>query len=520
LNSHRRKKHRERMKAVMAAAAAAAKAKPIPPRVPYVPKGAKLAYRPPVKKTTTAKYKGATAKHVASRVTPISRPGAKPIARGLTLIKPSNGVRVKSLVKPVGRSVVILKARPHRPVLNVTKPTVAALPGVETVAKAKDCPTPVVSSIVAMTKPTVESIQVLAPVPIVVVNALIAAPPPVVKPKSSAAVVKACAAAQAALAVNALEVAAKAAMESSAEPKPTPKVVVKEVVPTAVKSDAKPADAAMKKAMSVNSIAVATASAIAAAMVTGTGAAAKPAVTKEDAAKPTVLKEEPIVVKPVATVEAPTAGKPVVATEAPAVAKPVAVKGEPTVANTVVAERIPAPIVVNQPPPTVAPKAQPVTPVTSAAGSEHSDSSCDTSVSKSSTVVAAPLESKVDEAVPDEAKTIEASDAMEAIPIEASIKAETTSEHSPATGSTAPPKDVTPSSQSLQKQAAAVAQPAQFLIDAGIKQESLSTSTGPTQDEETRPAPPRFPEVPSVVKQEASDEDEKKASPPQEVPPV
>jgi hypothetical protein len=482
LNNYRRKKHRERMKAVMAAAAAAAKAKPVPPRVPYVPKGAKPAsYRPPAKKTTAAKYKTATPKHVAPRITPISRPGAKPIARGLTLIKPSNGVRVKSLVKPVGRSIVILKARPQRPALNVAKPTVAALPGAETVAKSG--PTPVVSSIGAMTKPTVESIQVPAPLSIlvptkpVVANALVAAPLAAAKAKSSAAVV-------AALAVNALEEAAKAAMESSTESKTTPKGAAKEAVPTASKIEAKQAsDAAMKKAVSVNSIAVATASAIAAAMVTGT---VKPAATKGDAAKPAV--EEQIVEKPVASKEEATVVKPAASKEEATVANPAATKEELIVTKPAAAKEVP---------PAVARKAQPVTPVTSAAVSEHSDSSCDTSVSKSSTVVAAPL---VVETLQDEAN------ASKADSMEPSIKDEANGEQSSTNAS-------------LQKQA--LAKTAQFLRDVEIKQESLSTSTGPDQSlahEEDRPAPPRFPEVPSIVKQEASDEAEKEA--PQEVPPV
>ena len=242
LNSHRRKKHRERMKAVMAAAAAAAKAKPPAPKIAYVPKGAKpVAYRPPVKKTTGTNkpYKSAVAKPVhpgPPRVVPIVRTGAKPVpGRAPTLLKPTNGVVVKSLFKPAGRSVVILKARPQRPVLTGAKPTVAALPGakptvaalpcvVDPASKEKCVPSLVVSCITTVATPTMP-----APIPTPVKPyaalqgtqlARTGQPTSLVavstQPQSSAGVVKVRAAAQSALAVNAPEQAAKAAMEDKA----------------------------------------------------------------------------------------------------------------------------------------------------------------------------------------------------------------------------------------------------------------------------------------------------------------
>jgi len=166
LNTHRRKKHKERMKAVMAAAAAAAKAKPPPPKVPFVPKTVKpTAYRPITnqKKPTTVVSRPVKSSNVrpvpvaAPRVTQIPRNGIK-IGAAVPKVgsKSTNGVVVKSLVKPAGKSsMVVVNCRSQRsgqpkqfvntiqqtsvakptvaviPELTGTKPTVAELPCVE-----------------------------------------------------------------------------------------------------------------------------------------------------------------------------------------------------------------------------------------------------------------------------------------------------------------------------------------------------------------------------------------------------
>lgn len=164
LNNYRRQKHKERMKAVMAAAAAAAKAKPPPAKAPFVPKAVKpTAYRPNANQKKNASLANRAVKNSrpvsisASRVTQISRNGTKggPVTSKLGS-KGCNGVVVKSLVKPVGKSsMVVVNGRPQRtgqpkqvvstiqrvcavkpevstiPELAAARPTVAALPGVE-----------------------------------------------------------------------------------------------------------------------------------------------------------------------------------------------------------------------------------------------------------------------------------------------------------------------------------------------------------------------------------------------------
>jgi hypothetical protein len=165
LTNHRREKQRERAKAALAATAAA-KAKAPPPKVACTTKNAKpVLYRPPVKKPTLTNkpYKPAIAKPTppapAARVSLITRPATNTgPGRAPPTTKPTNGVVVKSLVKPVGRSsVVVVKARPHRPVisgatstataLSGTKPTVVPLPGVDDAASHQKC----VSSVVVST---------------------------------------------------------------------------------------------------------------------------------------------------------------------------------------------------------------------------------------------------------------------------------------------------------------------------------------------------------------------------------
>jgi hypothetical protein len=58
-----------------------------------------------------------------------NRPATNPSPKSSSATKPTNGVVVKSLVKPAGRSVVILKSRAQRPGFPGSKPTVAALCG-------------------------------------------------------------------------------------------------------------------------------------------------------------------------------------------------------------------------------------------------------------------------------------------------------------------------------------------------------------------------------------------------------
>ncbi len=129
------------MKAAMAAAAAV-KAKPPAAKLPYAPKASKpVTYRPPLKKATAQVKlcKPAVAKPVVpsmppQRVAPpvAARPGTNTlVGKAPTVVKPTNGVVVKSLIKPAGRSVVVLKSRPpQRPVVaGPAKPVVASLPG-------------------------------------------------------------------------------------------------------------------------------------------------------------------------------------------------------------------------------------------------------------------------------------------------------------------------------------------------------------------------------------------------------
>lgn len=165
LTNHRREKQRERTKVAMAATAAA-KAKPPPAKVACVAKSTKpVPYRPPVKKPvlTNKPFKPVVAKHTPPappRASLIARPGANAGPGHVPpTTKPTNGVVVvKSLVKPIGRSsVVVVKARPHRPVvpgatptvtaLSGTKPTVVPLPGVDDVTSNQKC----VSSVVVST---------------------------------------------------------------------------------------------------------------------------------------------------------------------------------------------------------------------------------------------------------------------------------------------------------------------------------------------------------------------------------
>ena len=167
LTNHRWTMQRERAKAAMVAAAKAPA-----PKAAHVTKNAKPAtYRPPVKKTTTLPGKlckpVVATKPVTSvpqRVAPAVRTGATVVAgKAPSIVKPTNGVVVKSLIKPAGRSVVVLKSRPLHPAsagatkpvgaaLSVSKPTVSSLPGV---------PDPPASN-----TDTVPSLPTLVPIPL------------------------------------------------------------------------------------------------------------------------------------------------------------------------------------------------------------------------------------------------------------------------------------------------------------------------------------------------------------------
>jgi hypothetical protein len=126
LNKYRRQKQRERTKAAMVvvrtkASVGGTQKSPPPNPPPKIPKSAPP--RAPVKR--------------ANRVT-VTKSSTKP-AKTKGLIKPTNGVVVKSLVKPVGKSVVVVKqAKPPQGSVLLSKPTVAALPEVEVEANTKD----------------------------------------------------------------------------------------------------------------------------------------------------------------------------------------------------------------------------------------------------------------------------------------------------------------------------------------------------------------------------------------------
>ncbi|KAI2505595.1 hypothetical protein MHU86_8837 [Fragilaria crotonensis] len=184
LTNHRRTMQRERAKAAMAAAAAA-KAKPPAPKMSYAPKAPKpVTYRPPQKKATVPVKvnKPAVAKPVVPSVPPqrvapppAARPGTNMVVgKAPPVVKPTNGVVVKSLIKPAGRSVVVLKSRPpQRPALGEPgKPVVASLPG----AKPTVLPLPGVGDLAPLGAPSLSfsldntdpapSLPALVPIPL------------------------------------------------------------------------------------------------------------------------------------------------------------------------------------------------------------------------------------------------------------------------------------------------------------------------------------------------------------------
>ena len=113
LNDYRRKKHRERMKAAMAAAAAAAKVKPVAPKgSTYKSKSA--SYRPPSSHKKVIGGAKASYKHVVHAKPPPKmhpRSGTKIGASVRPVVtKPTNGVIVKTLVKPANKSHVTIKS--------------------------------------------------------------------------------------------------------------------------------------------------------------------------------------------------------------------------------------------------------------------------------------------------------------------------------------------------------------------------------------------------------------------------